>query len=40
MDAWADHPIKRIPVYKPGSWGPQEADAFIEKDGRKWLNPD
>lgn len=26
-------------VYKPGTWGPKEADALIEKDGRKWLEP-
>lgn len=40
MDAWTKYPVNEIPVYKPGSWGPQEADKFIEKDGRKWLNPD
>ena len=39
MDAWTDDPVKKIPTYKPGSWGPQEADDFIKKDGRKWLNP-
>lgn len=22
--------------YKPGTWGPQEANELIEKDGRKW----
>lgn len=26
-------------LYKPGSWGPKEADELIEKDGRKWLEP-
>ena len=25
--------------YKAGSWGPKEAFALIEKDGRKWLEP-
>lgn len=25
--------------YKPGSWGPKEADELIENDGRKWLEP-
>lgn len=25
--------------YKPGSWGPKEADNLIEKDGKKWLAP-
>ncbi len=25
--------------YKPGTWGPKEADELIERDGRKWLEP-
>ena len=29
------HPLH---FYKPGSWGPKQADALIAKDGR-WLNP-
>jgi glucose-6-phosphate 1-dehydrogenase len=27
-----------IATYPRGSWGPKEADIFIQKDGRKWLN--
>lgn len=23
--------------YAPGSWGPKEANALIEKDGRHWF---
>lgn len=31
---------KPLPIiYEPGTWGPQEADALIESDGRQWLNP-
>lgn len=26
-------------IYKPGSWGPKEADRLIKKDGRCWLEP-
>ena len=26
-----------IKQYTQGTWGPEEADALIEKDGRKWL---
>lgn len=26
-----------LPVYKKGTWGPEEADKLIEKDGRKWI---
>jgi len=25
--------------YKSGTWGPKEADELIEKDGRKWIEP-
>lgn len=25
--------------YKPGSWGPKEADELIKRDGRDWLEP-
>jgi glucose-6-phosphate 1-dehydrogenase len=25
--------------YESGTWGPPEADAFIEKDGRQWRRP-
>lgn len=30
---------KKVHLYKPGSWGPKEADELIEKDGREWLEP-
>lgn len=26
-------------IYKPGSWGPKEADELLEKDGKAWLEP-
>lgn len=26
-------------IYKPGSWGPKEADKLMEEDGRAWLEP-
>ncbi|MBI2134715.1 glucose-6-phosphate dehydrogenase [Candidatus Woesearchaeota archaeon] len=35
-DAW--HNIEPY-FYEPGTWGPKEADLFIEKDGRKWAVP-
>ena len=34
--AWAKQPPSSIPVYEPGTWGPKEADALIERDGRTW----
>lgn len=26
-------------IYKPGSWGPKEADELLRKDGKAWLEP-
>jgi len=26
-------------IYKPGTWGPEEADELLEADGRVWLEP-
>lgn len=26
-------------IYKPGTWGPKEADELIKADGREWLEP-
>jgi glucose-6-phosphate 1-dehydrogenase len=36
LEAWAEGPAPKFPNYDAGTWGPQEADAFIERDGRKW----
>ena len=32
-----NHP--RLSVYKPGSWGPKEAEDLIKREGRQWLAP-
>lgn len=29
----------KLVTYKPGSWGPKEADDLIKRDGRQWLAP-
>ncbi|MBI2012083.1 glucose-6-phosphate dehydrogenase [Candidatus Daviesbacteria bacterium] len=29
----------KVHSYNPGSWGPKEADQFIQKNGRYWLEP-
>ncbi|HAF61594.1 MAG TPA: glucose-6-phosphate dehydrogenase [Anaerolineaceae bacterium] len=40
MNAWENDPLKKLAMYTPGSWGPQGADEFMQRDGRKWLNPE
>ncbi len=40
LEAWAgDKRSAAIPTYAAGSWGPREADALMESDGRYWHNP-
>ncbi|MEZ0485136.1 glucose-6-phosphate dehydrogenase [Fibrella aquatica] len=39
LDKWAaDSNQATMPTYAPGSWGPDEATAMIEKAGFSWLN--
>jgi glucose-6-phosphate 1-dehydrogenase len=28
---------RQLPTYKPGTWGPPEADALLQNDGCKWF---
>ena len=34
---WESKKAPRLASYKKGTWGPKEADAFLARDGRKWL---
>jgi glucose-6-phosphate 1-dehydrogenase len=36
--AWATQ-ATNFPNYTAGSWGPEAADALIERDGRRWRRP-
>ncbi len=36
IDGWAEHPLKNLPVYEAGTWGPPGVDFFIRNDGRRW----
>ena len=35
LEAWGATP-SAFPNYAAGTWGPPEADALIERDGRRW----
>jgi len=35
IDRWSDE--SKVPEYEPGSWGPQEAEELINRDGRSWI---
>jgi glucose-6-phosphate 1-dehydrogenase len=32
-----EKPESKLFTYKPGTWGPKEANTLIEKDGRRWF---
>ena len=36
LDVWKALPARGFPNYRSGSWGPQEADDMMERDGRGW----
>jgi glucose-6-phosphate 1-dehydrogenase len=36
LQEWAKNPIKELPNYAAGTWGPSTGDALMESDGRKW----
>ncbi|HFD39899.1 MAG TPA: glucose-6-phosphate dehydrogenase, partial [Anaerolineae bacterium] len=37
LAGWARPDAPPLAVYEPGSWGPVEADALLEQEGRAWL---
>jgi glucose-6-phosphate 1-dehydrogenase len=40
LEAWYNDPQTPGPFpYEAATWGPPEADTFIEKDGRQWRRP-
>lgn len=38
LDVWKAIPARDFPNYDSGTWGPDEADELLEKDGRSWKN--
>ncbi len=38
-NVWKDMPPDTIYPYKAGTWGPDEANELIQRDGREWDNP-
>ncbi|MEE8612651.1 MAG: glucose-6-phosphate dehydrogenase [Nitrospirales bacterium] len=36
LDVWKALPPRSFPNYAAGTWGPQEADELLNKDGRHW----
>lgn len=40
LDVWRALPPRSFPNYAAGTWGPDDADQLLEKDGRKWRQID
>ena len=38
IDAWVAGAPPRFPNYASGSWGPDEADELLTRDGHRWRN--
>lgn len=38
IKAWEENPVKNLPVYESGTWGPEGMDEFIARDGHGWRN--
>jgi glucose-6-phosphate 1-dehydrogenase len=36
LESWAAAPPKDFPNYPSGSWGPEQADDLMRRDGRRW----
>jgi glucose-6-phosphate 1-dehydrogenase len=39
LSAWDSSSAPRPFAYRPGTWGPEEADDFLARDGRRWREP-
>ena len=37
LEAWEKRPPVDFPNYAPDSWGPEDAEALIAKDGHNWI---
>lgn len=37
IDVWENSPPTDLPNYDAGSWGPEEAEALIARDGNNWV---
>ena len=36
LEAWSVGDPRSIPTYEAGTWGPDEADELLAREGRKW----
>jgi glucose-6-phosphate 1-dehydrogenase len=39
LEVWEENPAPDFPNYAAGTWGPEDAEALIARDGRNWMTP-
>jgi glucose-6-phosphate 1-dehydrogenase len=39
LEAWKHYPVRNLPVYESGTWGPPGSDDFIARDRWSWRMP-
>jgi glucose-6-phosphate 1-dehydrogenase len=39
IKTWEKDRPTNFPNCEAGSWGPKEADEFMQRDGRRWRRP-
>jgi glucose-6-phosphate 1-dehydrogenase len=39
LDLWSALPPRDFPNYAAGSWGPQQSDELLRREGREWHDP-
>jgi glucose-6-phosphate 1-dehydrogenase len=39
LEAWAADGNPPPPTYPAGTWGPEQADDLLSRDGRRWRKP-
>jgi len=37
IEAWESRLLSNFPNYTPDSWGPEDAEALIARDGKNWI---
>lgn len=36
LERWENDGVEHLPRYEAGTWGPEESDQFMQRDGREW----
>jgi len=39
LDVWKALPPRDFPNYAAGTWGPEQADELLRREGREWRDP-